>query len=291
MNRDDRHTRTLLTPEGIPLQLTLAQPGDRAAAFLVDFMVLSGAQVVVYVLLFSVIGLSGVLVPPVLLVVAFLVNNFYFPYFEARWQGSTPGKRSVGIRVISRNGGPLTASAVIGRNLVRDVELWIPLQLIVAGETVWPGAPTWARLAASAWGVVLLLLPLFNRDHLRAGDLVGGTLVVRAPRTLLLPDVAEEAQRPRRGDKATSFSDAQLNVYGIYELQVLEDLLRAPPGPSHDEALSAVYTRIVKKIAWPSPTEKVGERERFLHDFYAALRAHLERKALFGKRKQDKYSA
>jgi hypothetical protein len=36
---------------------------------------------------------------------------------------------------------------------------------------------------------------------------------------------------------------------------------------------------------------KPGDDERFLRDFYAALRAHLEQRMLFGERREDKYAA
>ncbi len=87
------------------------------------------------------------------------------------------------------------------------------------------------------------------------------------------------------------FSEAQLSVYGIYELQVLEDVLRGEVrADTLEEAHAAVADRIAKKIEWGAKIPK-REATRFLQEFYAALRAHLEKRLLFGKRKADKFSS
>ena len=78
-------------------------------------------------------------------------------------------------------------------------------------------------------------------------------------------------------------------VYGIFELQVLEDLLRRPPGElGHDTAIRTVADKTAAKIGYAAG---VAPAERLpAGDFYAALRAHLEQKMLFGKRREDKYA-
>ncbi len=290
---DDKLRRTFVTPEGIPIDFTLAHAGDRAAAFLIDCLIMFGVLAILYALITFGGGPDGQsLALPFLLVTAFVVQSFYFVLFELRWQGSTPGKRAVGIRVIDAGGGALGAGAVLARNLVRDVEVWIPLQLIAAGEQVWPDAPVWARFVASGWALIFLLLPLFNKDRLRVGDLVGGTRVVRIPKAMLFSDVADDTAfvDHRRPVPTATFTETQLDVYGTYELQVLEGLLRGEASPSHDDAVTTVYDKITSKIGWTSPAGQRLDRERFLRDFYAALRAHLERKALLGQRKQDKFA-
>jgi hypothetical protein len=92
-----------------------------------------------------------------------------------------------------------------------------------------PNAPTRAALLAFLWIFIFAALPLFNRDHLRSGDLVAGTPVVRSPEPVLLPDLAEApAFQPARkaADQEIVFTREQLDIYGVWELQVLEDILR-----------------------------------------------------------------
>jgi uncharacterized RDD family membrane protein YckC len=238
------------------------------------------------------IGINGVVVGLVILI-SFLVRSFYFIYFELRWQGQTPGKRALGIRVIDRRGGYLRADSVFARNLLREVELFLPMTLLfLPGE----GSQGWFKLLTFVWVGIFLLLPFFNRDRLRAGDLVAGTWVIAAPKALLLRDVAAGAALRGRGaaaaDPAFPFTRAQLEVYGIYELQTLEEVLRQR-GPQSAETRQEVAKRIQRKIGWAGPENALddpADAERFLEAFYAALRAHLETRLLFGERRESKHS-
>jgi uncharacterized RDD family membrane protein YckC len=292
---DGKLARDVVTPEGIPLRFTLARAGDRAAAFVLDVVVLFAVIVAISLGLSLAVGDASSWLTAVIVVLAFLLFNFYFAFFEVRWQGATPGKRWLGIRVIDARGGQLETSAVLARNLVRELEAWIPLRFLLAGDLVWPEAPGWARLVAGAWALAFLFTPLFNRDRLRIGDLIAGTRVVVRPRVVLVPDLADDdrpaARRPVLAGAAPAtytFSDAQLGIYGIYELQVLEDVLRGDPvHPAHWEAVRTVSEKVRQKIGYEAT--RVDD-ERFLRDFYAAQRAHLEQKLLFGQRRQDKFS-
>ncbi|MCA9616634.1 MAG: RDD family protein [Myxococcales bacterium] len=288
-------------PEGVALRFPAATLAERAMAFGVDLALLFLSLLVVGIVLLAAGAVSGLTSLIGLgLVAAFVIQHGYFAFFEIHWQGATPGKRIVGIRVIDGRGGQLEPGSILARNLVREVEVWLPLTLLVAGAQVWPGAPGWARLLAAAWVLVLLLMPMFNKDHLRVGDMIGGTMVVMQPKTVLAPDLADAAthapQLPAWGGKPATaaprfpFTTAHLDVYGIYELQVLEGVLRTEAVTvAHAEAVAAVAEKIHAKIDYDQlvPTH---EQERFLRDFYTALRAHLEKKMLFGQRREDKYS-
>jgi uncharacterized RDD family membrane protein YckC len=284
--------REIVTPEGIPIRFQLARIGDRATAFLLDCVIQIGVLVGLGLgLRVATGGHTDSFLTAVIVIAAFLLLNFYFAFFEIRWQGSTPGKRRLGIRVIDARGGQLETGAVLARNLIRELEVWMPLRFLLAGRLVWPGAPAWAFLAAGAWTFVFMLMPLFNKDHLRVGDLIAGTRVVQQPRLVLVPDLVDEqaanaVAAPAR--PAFAFTEAQLGVYGIYELQVLEGVLRRSPAEvGYDEAIAAVSDKIRAKLGY---TERVDYHERFLRDFYAALRAHLEQKLLFGQRREDKHA-
>jgi len=292
---DGKLVREIITPEGIPLRFTLAGAGDRAAAFALDTLLQIIVIVVVTWGLKLAVGGEGSWLTAVIVVLAFLLVNFYFAFFEVRWQGATPGKRKIGIRVIDARGGQLETSAVLARNLIRELEVWTPLRFLLASNLVWPEAPGWARLLAGGWALVFLLMPLFNKDRLRVGDLIAGTRVVMQPKVVLVPDLAQEAAAAPifapPGSKpaaAYAFSDAQLRIYGIYELQVLERVLRTETiDASYLEAVRTVSEKVRQKIRYDA---KVVDDERFLREFYAAQRAHLEQKLLFGQRREDKFS-
>jgi len=294
-DEDSKLVREIVTPEGIPLRFTLARAGDRAGAFVLDMLLQIIVIVVISFALSRAVGGEGSWLTAVIVILTFLLMNFYFAFFEVRWQGTTPGKRKIGIRVIDARGGQLETSAVLARNLIRELEVWTPLRFLLASQLVWPEAPGWARLFAGAWAFVFLFMPVFNKDRLRVGDMIAGTRVVMQPKVVLVPDLVEEAAAAplyapagMKPAAAYTFSDAQLGIYGIYELQVLEGVLRTNPGDaSHFEAIRTVSEKVRQKIRYVA---QVVDDERFLRDFYAAQRAHLEQKMLFGQRRQDKYA-
>jgi uncharacterized RDD family membrane protein YckC len=276
--------REVVTPEGVPVRFAVALAGDRVGAFLLDLLAILGVVLVITVplVVLAVRGLvEGDLVLSISILAVFLVRTFYFAFFELAWQGQTPGKRRLRIRAVEARGGPLTAEAIIARNLTRELELFLPLAALFAPEAMFPGAPAWSRLVATGWMLVFGFLPLFNKDRLRVGDLVAGTVVVRTPDAVLLEDLA--ATRAR---EALGFTDEQLDVYGVYELQVLEDVLRRRGQAGQEEAVRTVAAKVREKIRWGG--DPIDDA-RFLDAFYAALRARLERRLLFGKRRADKH--
>lgn len=294
---DDRSAlvREIVTPEGVPVRFTLARAGDRAVAFMLDLAIQLAAVIALSLTLHAAVGGAGSWLSAVIVILVFVLLNFYFAVFEIRWQGATPGKRKIGIRVIDARGGQLETSAVLARNLIRELEVWIPLRLLLAGDVVWPGAPGWARLVAGAWAFVFLLMPVFTRDRLRVGDMIAGTRVVVQPKVVLLPDLVDQSARvaaagdaPAAAAASYTFSDAQLSIYGIYELQVLEGVLRlGADDPGQLEVLRTVSEKVRAKIGYPA---RAVDDARFLREFYAAQRAHLEQKLLLGQRRQDKFS-
>jgi uncharacterized RDD family membrane protein YckC len=302
---DRARVHTVRTPEGLSLPFVVAPAGDRAAAFLFDMLVIVLATILVWVIAgFSLAAGIGNLGVSFALLAGFLLWNFYFIWFEVHRAGLTFGKKRVGLRVIARDGGPLTAEAVFARNLMRNLEFYLPALVLLAPEALLPSAPGWGQLLAAVWLLVFALMPLFNHDRLRCGDLVAGTLVVKAPAAVLLSDLAAarpEAARPaRRLSEPTSpasppkeefpFTREQLDIYGIHELQVLEDLLRRQDQGTLDSLiLEDVCEKIKTKIGWPRERWNVPVRP-FLDAFYRAQRGVLEKKMLFGQRRERKRS-
>jgi hypothetical protein len=194
--------------------------------------------------------------------------------FEMGSRGATPGKRIMGLRVVARDGARLSGSAVIARNAMREIEVFLPLSFL-GMQTAEGAADTFLVLFALLWSGIFLFFPLFNRDRLRVGDLVGGTWVVQTDKTPLSADLVGTAFQQRR-----TFSPAALNLYGIYELQTLEDVLRN----ENPEAIVTVARTIRTKAGIPDD----GEDYAFLSDYYAALCAHLEAGLMVGRRRDSK---
>ena len=147
---------TLETPERVDLQLDLAGVGSRALAFVLDYIVLvavllgSGLVLLFSGLLFQAWALA------IWLVVYFLLTWFYFAFFELVWEGQTPGKRLLGLRVQKQGGYPIGWPEALIRNFLRPLVDVFMLAMPIG-----------------------LLVMMFTRRHQRIGDLAAGTVVVR----------------------------------------------------------------------------------------------------------------
>jgi uncharacterized RDD family membrane protein YckC len=147
------------TPEGIELEMRLAGPVVRAAAWLID----AGIRVLLYIGLAILFAYLGGLGTGLILIGFFLIEWFYPVLFEVH-QGMTPGKKAMGIWVIHDNGTPVSWSSALIRNLLRAADFF-----------------------PFFYGTGLLAM-LANRDFKRLGDMAAGTLVVyREPARQRLP--------------------------------------------------------------------------------------------------------
>jgi uncharacterized RDD family membrane protein YckC len=151
----------------VAIDLPIATAGSRGLAHALDFLVVSAIQVILAFVAFGgTMALSGLgveLGEPVLalLVVAtFVVQWGYFVAFELAWEGQTPGKKALGLRVVDESGGRAAFTKLAIRNLLRVVD-FLPL----------------------LYGVGVLVMLASGRGQ-RVGDLAAGTLVVTtiAPR-------------------------------------------------------------------------------------------------------------
>jgi len=285
--------RIITTPEGLPLSFNIALLGSRIAAILIDLFIMAVAVILIYFFFILVASLffadAKNIILSICMLASFFIFNGYFLFFELKWRGATPGKRAVNLRVVSRNGGPLTTGAVFARNLMRDLELFLPAQALLAPEALYGSAPGWALFLVIIWILIFLFMPMFNTDRARCGDLIAGTIVVEKPEGKLLPDIAENrSTKIDELDVKYIFNDKQLDMYGIKELQVLEEVIRMHSRKRKTtKAIHTVCTKIMQKIGWSSSITRKDEVD-FLKAFYKAQRHRLEHGLLLGKRREHK---
>ena len=153
--------RPLVTPEGVDLRVKLADAGTRASGFLLDVVIIIVAAVVVsLVALFGLGGLGVQDAQPLFIVwviFIFFLRNVYFIAFEAGRRAATPGKRMVGVRVASRSGAGLTLDQVIARNLMREIEVFLPLSILAARASA-DVADTLTTIFGLVWALLLSLI-------------------------------------------------------------------------------------------------------------------------------------
>jgi uncharacterized RDD family membrane protein YckC len=174
---------TLQTPESVELEFTLAGIGNRAYALLIDYIV-SSLIITVFLIgwtyfsiqLYSIVenwlgnnNQLGQWLVAIPILTSFFIYVGYFVFFEALWQGQTPGKRYVKIRVIRDDGRPISLQQSTLRALLRPID-----------DTFFIG-------------VFLILL---SKREKRLGDYVAGTLVIQEERSFVAATfpLSEQAQ-------------------------------------------------------------------------------------------------
>ena len=130
----------------------------RFCAFLIDQLICIAVMIAAAFIL----ALLGGYGRGLYLIFLFLLKWFYPVFFELTRSGATPGKRTMGLKVVMDSGLPITPAASLTRNLLRAAD-FLP--------------------SFYAFG---LLSMLFRHDFKRLGDLAAGTLVVHAPRAEFL---------------------------------------------------------------------------------------------------------
>jgi uncharacterized RDD family membrane protein YckC len=284
-----RRTAEIIPPEGVPLHFEIAGLGARLAAQLIDILITFGLALATVLLVLLIQRRVDAGLFAVIALLFFAVRVPYYVAAELIWNGQTLGKRICALRVISGNGRSLSVHQIVARNLMKEMEVFLPGTYLLTSDNL----GTVASALVLAWIAVLIAVPLFNKRRQRVGDLVGETIVVHQPRKLLEPDLATAAVAP--AGARFVFLPHQLEHYGAYELQVLEKVLqggeRARNAAEHDrnEAnLTIIFDRIRAKIGYDDRVAR-AERGAFLRAFYVAQRAHLEQRQLFGDVRRDKF--
>jgi uncharacterized RDD family membrane protein YckC len=262
---DDRYLVT--TPENIPITYDLAGVGSRFVATLVDTMITVAVETGMLLAVLLVARIAPVasfldqLQNDVIAYLFALVFLFYsinvvgYPLlFEAIWNGQTPGKRLVGIRVISDDGGPLTLVAAIIRNVLRVVDS-LPIYYII--------------------GAAVMLLDQKSR---RLGDLAAGTLCVKERRDVTL----EQVMRPSPGvavaepPQPAAFDNLSRLSYDDYYLVKEYLARRGKLAPAAAQALAEqIAERVAKKLG--VEREKLEAPESFLARVSAAMESRPRR--------------
>lgn len=146
------------TPEHVRFRFRAAGPTRRAWAYLIDLLVRAGILLAVEMVLVLATGhhlrAGRQLVSSGTLIMLFLLEWAYFVFFEAVWNGTTPGKRALRLRVVKAGGYPLSFMDAVLRNLLRTAD-FLPVGYLVG-------------LLAMAW----------DGRFARLGDRAAGTMVV-----------------------------------------------------------------------------------------------------------------
>lgn len=204
------------TPERVPLHFGLASIGNRFLACALDHAIQTLA-IALMLLGFAILANFSSFgdqfanapkwVKAVLIVVVFLIFSSYFAFFEWMWNGQTPGKRLLKLRVIREDGRPITFWEAAVRNLLRTFDM-MPFPFYSIG----------------------LISVFLSHSDQRVGDMIAGTVVVRereAEAPAFAQVFAAEVSDPalRRAFPPVEFT-GDVNCLRESEIEVVETLLR-----------------------------------------------------------------
>ncbi|MBN1588851.1 MAG: RDD family protein [Pirellulales bacterium] len=146
----------VVTPENIAFQYRIAGPFQRLPAYLIDLGIRVGVCLISSIGLTMIFGLAGLesVGQGLWLLLFFVLAWFYGCLFETFWNGQTPGKRLMRIRVLSIEGQAINASQATLRNILRVVD------------------------ALPGFYLLGLISAAMNDRFQRLGDLACGTMVV-----------------------------------------------------------------------------------------------------------------
>lgn len=229
------------TPERVRFRYQLAGPGRRSLAWALDTAIRIAVVFVVLLALAPLIAVDtdsiGGAGMGLFLVLLFVMEWVYGIAFEIAFQGRTPGKMALSLRVLRVDGSPARVPDIVLRNLLRAVD-YLP---------IW--APLSATLAVPTFGIAILSMALDPKLR-RIGDLVGGTVVVvdtgqRMRGGLVIePPVTEEERQAL---------PAQV-LLSTEELRILEAFIRRRP------RLSRERCEELAELFGPALSERTGVR-------------------------------
>jgi hypothetical protein len=168
------------------------------------------------------------------------------------WNGQSPGKRWVGLRVIRSDGTPITLSESLIRNLARLVD-FLP--------------------AAYGIGIITMFI---DKQSRRLGDLAAGTLVVqdRAPISIQSLSIKRTVNLGMRGLTKVSLEGFPIERLTNNDLNLIEDFLLRRDQLTHRESLAIqILNTLHQRLGLPVPTISRIEAEDTLAAILAAAQS------------------
>lgn len=263
MSLSDKYL-TIDTPENVAFGYDVAGIGSRFLATMVDTLLIIILMVIVNVAsLFLTTILLGsnwvdeavvVWVGAILGLISFGLFWGYYIVFEMMWNGQSPGKRWVGLRVLKLDGTPITLVESVVRNLIRLID-FLPFYY--------------------GFGVVTMFI---NEQSRRLGDLAAGTLVVYDTGAITLDELSQDSMIPGLRAQAISPDTEQLPVERLtaQDMAMIEDYLRRRFDLANRFDVAAkISERLHAQMQVPDPGLHGAQADELLAEIYkfAKLRA------------------
>jgi len=243
--------QSIPTPEGVTLEVELAGLGSRTLAFLLDttlaLLVMLVLQIALQIILLLV-GLddlheffSGFAGAATVLVVGYYL---ILGAMAVLMDGTTPGKRAVGLRVIGADGTPVSAMQYMLRTLVLFVDMTPPF--------IGP------------------LLLFFSPRPRRLGDWAAGTVVVRESDAESLLDPWLKQSWKARDSRVLELSPGVAARFDERDLALMRDIILRRDLEPH--AARILHREAAQAFCARAGVESTTDPRRALKDLFLFLR-------------------
>lgn len=233
------------TPENVAFGYEIVGIGSRFMAALVDTLIIVIIYALVWLAMFFIIGnlfgtesMASNFAFGLFSLLGFIFIWGYYIFFEIYWNGRSPGKQLLGLRVVQQDGAPITITESVIRNLVRLVD-FLPF----------------------AYGIGVVTMFIDGKSR-RLGDLAASTLVVRDQEEVTLDSLAQAASQSARQTNyepvnAIDFMVVEWPLERLTEndIQLAEEFLRRQQSmDSSTDLAGQILKRLLKRMDIQHPT-------------------------------------
>jgi uncharacterized RDD family membrane protein YckC len=198
-----------VTNQNIEIDLNLASLGDRILAFLLDAVIIIG-YVIGMGYLFSQIFPES----EIPLIVISISIMFYTLMFETFYNGQTPGKKAMDIKVVKLDGGQPTFINYLLRWILRPIDIIL-------------------------YGAIAMAFIIATRYGQRLGDLAAGTTVIKLRNNLKVRDV--ESLKKNENHEVTY---PQVKRLSDSQIELIRKSLRMRRDGFNDEAVVELSAKV-----------------------------------------------
>ena len=252
---------TIVTPENVSVTYQLSGIGSRFLALVLDMILQAIASAALILVAFFAVmrmAINWVQVEKAvraqsgwvfagMMIGLFLIAWGYFIFFETIWNGQTPGKRLLRLRVVREGGQPIDLACAATRNLMRY------LDFLPAFYTV---------------GLISIFL---SPRYKRLGDYAAGTIVVkeRSPRLVQITPRTEPRHAPSSASAFGAISIDALSPGDLAAIRRFAERREKLPLEAQEQIARTLAAPIMARLGLAPPPDPNFSHADFLEALYA----------------------
>ena len=252
----------IATPFNIDIEFEVAEFPKRLLAYLIDFVLIIIYMLSMLYLLYGGfrLGASG---HGFVILTVLLPMLFYTLLSELLWGGQTAGKRALGIKVVSLDGGEPT----LGQYLLRWFLRFYEWGFIIF--TLFWGSGLTGTGFLFLGGLTSIIIMVMSAKSQRLGDIVAGTVVVNTKSYLTVHDTI--FQHVTKNDYKVSFP--QVMKLSDRDINTIKGVVTQAHKSNSFEMCNRVAYKVQDVLKVPTDMYAIDFLEKILEDYnYLATR-------------------